>query len=115
MALDFNLIDHNKIKKRRVTVRTYPLIWLPPSDHTHDKHRTVHAILREPSYCLFSCVNIGGIRLRENKSIKAQYLKNKERKRLINNSFVSLFYQTVILRTTGLLAFLSCVNICFLF
>lgn len=50
---------------------------------THNKHRTVHAHERELSFCLSSCVENWRYSVVENKSIKAQYLKSIERKRLI--------------------------------
>ena len=57
------------IRERRATIRfTCHLLRLPPSDPTHNKQRIIHAHEREPSVCLLSCVNIGGIQEDENKS-----------------------------------------------
>ena len=57
---------------------------------THNKHRTVHAHKRELSDCLFSCVENWRHSVVENKSIKAQYLKSIERKRLVKDFEASL-------------------------
>lgn len=47
-----------------------PFNRLPPSDLHINKHRTAHALRREPSVCLLSCVEYWRYSIKENKSQK---------------------------------------------
>ena len=62
--------------------------------YTHNKHRTVHAHERELSFCLSSCVENWRYSVVENKSIKAQYPKSIERKRLVKDFEASLSFKS---------------------
>ena len=112
-------IFHTNIKKRRATV---PMLVFRfgyrqvTCISTND--RTVHAYERELSICLSSICEYWRYSNGREQELKAQYPKSIERKRLVDIMRLKHLKISLLLRVyswnSKLLAFHSCVSICFL-